>query len=134
MNEMRIQALYKRMFEADEDGDTKMAGIVKKYLDSVVLGKNMSRKEFLEAFMEFIRPKKVYDSLNLLLGGELVNEIDVSVEVCSLLTHSFLAVEKISLAAYEYLEIDGQIGLLKDFLHGEVSADGVKEFYRRVLS
>lgn len=129
----KTEALYKRMFEAEESGDMQMAAIVKRYLDSVVTLTELTRSEFLSRFLEMIKPKKVYDELMLLFDSERFNELDLSIEVCSMLTHSFIAVEKISLQAYDFLRIEEQINLLNEVLRGEAGVEDVRAFYKDTL-
>ena len=80
-----------------------------------------------------VRPKKVWSDLKSLFREDRYNEIDLSVEVCSLLTNSFLSVDKISLQAYSFLNIEGQVQLLNSIIKEEAGLDEVREFYGEVF-
>lgn len=129
----KVNDVYRRMFRAEESGDQQMAKACKKYLDALVSEREMTRDQFLLEFKRVIKPKKCYDVLKDILSGSKVNEIDLSVEISSLLTHSFLAVDGISLQAYEFLDIEGQLSLLRRVLRGEVDVEGVQEYYKELL-
>lgn len=95
----------------------------------------ISKHEFICRFSEeVLKPKKVWKDLARLLQGDFMNEIEVSVEISSLITNSLLAVERISLDAYNYLKIQEQTQLLSEIIQGGVDFDKVREFYADTFS
>lgn len=128
----KIENLYRRMFQAEEDGDTSMASLIKRQLDDIVSGKEQTREEFIAQFLEDIKNKRVYQDLVLLYEKD-INELHLSIEICSLLTHSLVAARDKTLSAYQYLDISGQAEVLTQLIKGEVGIDEIREFYRSIL-
>ncbi len=128
----KIENLYRRMFQAEQEGDHRLATLIKGQLDELMIGTGEKKIDFNRKFLEEIKPKRVYDDLQRLINGEL-NELEASIEVCSLLTHSLVAARDKTLSAYEFLDIGGQADLLLSLIRNEVGVDEIKKFYKKLF-
>lgn len=127
-----VESLYKRMFLAEQEGDITLAKSIKKQLDSIIMDEIPSREEFTDTFLEERKKKFVFEDLHRLYTSHQ-NELQMSITICSVLTHSFLEARDNSLHAYRFLDIKGQIELLQGVLEGEVTQEDVKQFYKETL-
>lgn len=131
----KVEILYKRMFQAEKVGDTELQSLIKRELDALITNSQPSQEEIVTQFHNHLKEKckKTYQDLEGLLKGSL-NEVDLVIEVSSLITQSLLIMKKQSFEANDYLKTVDQVELLWGLLKGEVGPVEATGFYEEILS
>lgn len=129
----RVESLYRRLFSAEKSGDVELQTLIKRELDRIISGED-SGQDIPLGFTSHLKDKakKTYLDLIALLEGGL-NELDLAIEVSSLITQTILISKRQFLDAAEVLDLNGQVNLLSDVIRGEAGLDEARAFYKMVL-
>lgn len=130
----RVETLYKRLFQAEKDGDEELQAILRRELNSLMEEEPHPEVSVREQFVTHLeeKAKKTYFDLQGLLKGSL-NEVDTAVEVSSLITQTILLSKRVSFEAVQDLDLTGQVSMLSGLLQGGVSVEDVQAFYKNLL-
>lgn len=130
----KVEILYKRLFQAEKDGDEELQSILRRELNTLMEEDQKTESSVREQFVAHLKEKakKTYTDLVDLLEGKL-NEVDTAVEVSSLITQTILLSKRSTLEAVQDLDLTGQVAMLDGLLQGGVSVEDVQAYYKDLL-